>query len=111
MLHCTAGKDRTGVSTAFLLSVLGAERDLIIEDYRLTNIDVPRQADFIEQTVGLPEGMDRAEMMHHAGVPEDAIGDFLSGLDERWGGPLDYLRSIGISEDTFDAVRTAFLED
>ena len=28
LIHCTAGKDRTGVSTAFLLSVLGVERSL-----------------------------------------------------------------------------------
>ena len=37
VLHCTAGKDRTGVSTAFLLSILGVSRDVIEEDYLLTN--------------------------------------------------------------------------
>ena len=110
VLHCSAGKDRTGVSTAFLLSVLGVDRALIEADYQLTNRDVARQADFIEQTVGLPQGMDRAAMMHAAGVPETAIGDFLDGLHARWGGPLEYLRSIGVSEQTMDAVRREFLE-
>ena len=110
-LHCTAGKDRTGVSTAFLLSVLGVDRALIEADYVLTNRDVPRQVDFIESTVGLPDGMNRQAMMHAAGIPKDAIGDFLDGLIERWGGPLDYLRSIGISDATMDEVRGAFLED
>ena len=109
-LHCTAGKDRTGVSTAFLLSVLGVDRALIEADYVLTNRDVPRQVDFIESTVGLPQGVDRQAMMHAAGIPEDAMSDFLDGLNERWGGPLDYLRSIGISEATMDRVRAAFLE-
>ena len=33
LLHCTAGKDRTGVSTAFLLSVLGVSREVIEADY------------------------------------------------------------------------------
>ncbi len=111
VLHCTAGKDRTGVSTAFLLSVLGVDRALIEADYILTNRDVGRQADFIERTVGYPEGMDRATMMHAAGVPETAIGDFLDGLEARWGGPLGYLRSIGVSEATLDDVRREFLED
>ena len=32
VLHCTAGKDRTGVSTAFLLSILGVSRDIIEAD-------------------------------------------------------------------------------
>jgi hypothetical protein len=37
-------------------------------------------------------------------------GGTVDGLQERWGGPLDYLRSIGISNATLNAVRTAFLE-
>lgn len=110
LLHCTAGKDRTGVSTAFLLSVLGVDRTLIEADYALTNRDVARQADFIENTTGFPEGMNRDSMMHAAGVPEHAMRDFLNGLHERWGGPLDYLRSIGISDATMEAVREEFLE-
>lgn len=111
VLHCTAGKDRTGVSTAFLLSVLGVDRALIEADYILTNRDVARQADFIEKTVGFPAGMDRNDMMRAAGIPEEAIGDFLDGLEERWGGPLAYLREIGISEEKMESVRVAFLED
>ena len=110
LLHCTAGKDRTGVSTAFLLSVLGVDRALIEEDYILTNRDVARQVDFIEDTIGLPEGMNRESMMRVAGIPEDAIGDFLDGLQETSGGPLGYLRSIGINEDMMNAVRNEFLE-
>lgn len=110
LIHCTAGKDRTGVSTAFLLSVLGVDRALIEADYLLTNRDVARQVDFLEETVGLPEGTDRATMMRLAGVPEDAMRDFLDGLEEKWGGPLAYLRSIGISEAAMEAVRREFLD-
>ena len=110
VIHCTAGKDRTGVSTAFLLSVLGVDRAWIEADYILTNRDVTRQADFIERTTGFPEGVDRELMMHHAGVPETAMKDFLDGLHERWGGPLEYLRDIGIDAATMEAVREHFLE-
>jgi protein tyrosine/serine phosphatase len=110
VLHCTAGKDRTGVSTAFLLSVLGVDRAVIEADYILTNQDVARQAEYIEKTTGFPEGMDRNSMMRAAGVPEDAISDFLDGLQDRWGGPLGYLRSIGISDAVMEAVREEFLE-
>lgn len=110
VLNCTAGKDRTGVSTAFLLSVLGVDRDWIEADYQLTNHDVARQVDFIEEHIGLPDGMNREDMMRAAGVPDEAIGEFLDGLNERWGGPLEYLRSIGISDDTFDRVRAIYLE-
>ena len=110
VVHCTAGKDRTGVCTAFLLSVLGVERAMIEADYALTNRDVARQVDFIERTTGLPAGMNRETLLRAAGIPEQAMGDFLDRLEERWGGAVGYLRSIGISEATMAAVRKAFLE-
>jgi protein tyrosine/serine phosphatase len=110
LLHCTAGKDRTGVSTAFLLSVLGVDRALIEADYILTNRDVARQADFIGDTTGFPAGMDRDSMMLAAGIPEDAMRDFLDGLQETYSGPLGYLNSIGITGATMEAVREVFLE-
>jgi protein-tyrosine phosphatase len=37
VFHCTAGKDRTGFAAALLLSILGVERDTIMQDYLLTN--------------------------------------------------------------------------
>ena len=110
LLHCTAGKDRTGVSTAFLLSVLGVDRAVIEADYILTNQDVARQIEYIEKTTGFPAGMDRNSMSRAAGVPEDAISDFLDGLQQRWGGPLEYLRGIGISDAAMESVREVFLE-
>ncbi|HEY4368108.1 MAG TPA: tyrosine-protein phosphatase [Steroidobacteraceae bacterium] len=37
IVHCAAGKDRTGVAIAVLLSALGVAADTIVEDYLLTN--------------------------------------------------------------------------
>jgi protein-tyrosine phosphatase len=37
VVHCAAGKDRTGVAIAVLLSALGVPRDTVIDDYLLTN--------------------------------------------------------------------------
>ena len=110
VLHCTAGKDRTGVSTAFLLSVLGVSRDVIEADYLLTNLDTERQADFIERTVGYPEGYDRKSMITAAGVPEDAMSDFLDGVESKWGSVIEYLEKIGVSREQMEKVRNNFLE-
>ena len=109
LLHCTAGKDRTGVSTAFLLSVLGVDRPIIDADYLLTNRDVERQVDYVQQNFGLPKGMDRSSMMNAAGVPQTAIVDFLEGVDKRYGGPIEYLREIGVTDKTFDSIREILL--
>ena len=110
LLHCTAGKDRTGVSTAFLLSVLGVSRDVIESDYLLTNLDTERQADFIESTVGYPEGYDREKMITLAGVPQDAMKDFLDGVESKWGSIVEYLEKIGITQDQMNKIRDNFLE-
>lgn len=37
LYHCTAGKDRTGMSTALILYALGADDKLVMEDYLLSN--------------------------------------------------------------------------
>ena len=37
VIHCTAGKDRTGFACALVLRALGVHGDLIVEDYMLTN--------------------------------------------------------------------------
>jgi hypothetical protein len=41
LYHCTAGKDRTGVFTALLLSWLGVPRAISEEDYLLSNAAAP----------------------------------------------------------------------
>ncbi len=110
LIHCTSGKDRTGVITALTLSLLGVERTVIEEDYALTNHDVPRYIKFLEQGPGLPTGITPEAMMRLAGVPVDAIGGFLDGLQREHGGPLKYLRSIGVNRDIQDAIRDALLE-
>ena len=37
MFHCTSGKDRTGVASAIILSLLGIDKETIYKDYLLTN--------------------------------------------------------------------------
>jgi protein tyrosine/serine phosphatase len=38
IIHCTAGKDRTGAASALILLALGVDIETVIEDYMLTNI-------------------------------------------------------------------------
>ena len=110
VLHCTAGKDRTGVSTAFLLSILGVNRNVIEADYLLTNLDTERQANFIESTVGYPDGYNRERMISAAGVPQDAMKVFLDGVESKWGSVVGYLQEIGVTNEQMDMIKKNFLE-
>lgn len=42
LLHCTSGKDRTGVAVAVLLLTLGVPREVIVEEYLLSDGEVHR---------------------------------------------------------------------
>jgi protein-tyrosine phosphatase len=110
LIHCTAGKDRTGVTTALLLSILGVDRAVIEADYVLTNRECERQVSFIESSQGIPDGMTRETLLHATGVPEDAMGVFLDGLEKNHGGALNYLISIGVDEVQQQAIQDALLE-
>lgn len=44
LFHCTEGKDRTGIISMVLLSVLGASKDEIMTDYLLTNSVAERRS-------------------------------------------------------------------
>jgi hypothetical protein len=92
------------------LSILGVSREVIEADYLLTNLDTERQADFIESTVGYPEGYDRETMISVAGVPKDAMKVFLDGLQSKWGSAIEYLEKIGVTKEQMEAIRTNFLE-
>ena len=49
LIHCTSGKDRTGIVVAALLLVLGVPEELIIEEYLLSDGEV--RARWIEQAI------------------------------------------------------------
>jgi protein-tyrosine phosphatase len=38
LIHCTSGKDRTGYGAALILLALGASREVVLEDYALTDL-------------------------------------------------------------------------
>jgi len=44
VIHCTAGKDRTGFASALILHALGVSDDVIAKDYLLTNQHYKRDA-------------------------------------------------------------------
>ena len=56
LIHCTAGKDRTGVICALILSLCGVEDEVIAHEYSLTNLGFkPRRAATIREIVAHSE--------------------------------------------------------
>jgi protein-tyrosine phosphatase len=108
---CMAGKDRTGVFSAFLLGILGVGDLDIVADYVLTH-------DVVEQihARGRAERPDRDEAWKD--MPEDLLGahapsmeGLLAGVHAKYGTWLGYADAIGLEEDVVMRVRELMLED
>ena len=98
VIHCTAGKDRTGVTTAMALDLAGVDRSIIEADFELTNRDTARWIAWFEANGRIEMQSNPDEARRRFGVPPEAIGVFLDGLDERYGGVRGYLASVGLTD-------------
>ncbi|WP_460772648.1 tyrosine-protein phosphatase [Microbacterium sp. GXF7504] len=106
LVHCTAGKDRTGVSTALVLDAAGVERDAVVADYassqdRLAGPWADRMLGMVTQ-MGVPLDDEIRDLV--AGTPASAIEQAFAWIDAQ-GGSAAYLRSGGLTDAELDALR------
>jgi len=106
LVHCTAGKDRTGVATALLLDVVGADRDAIVADYTLSEQNLAGEwAERMLQGItrmGVPMLPQIVALV--TATPPDAMHAMLAWLDDQ-GGTAAYLRSGGLADEELGRLR------
>jgi protein-tyrosine phosphatase len=110
VVHCTAGKDRTGLIVTLLLGLVGVPAATIIEDYALSS----------QYLVGtyLEEARQRAAnngipwewFQHQVICPPEFMQTTLQYLNERHGSIDAYMRRIGLSQEQCECLRQALLE-
>ena len=107
LVHCTAGKDRTGVAIALLLDAVGADRSAVIADYASSEANLAGAwADGMFAMIamlGVPRTPALEELM--AGTPAAAINEALTWVDREHGGSAGYLRSGGLTAEELAALR------
>jgi protein-tyrosine phosphatase len=110
VFHCSAGKDRTGLSAMFLLTILGVPRETITRDYDLTNaLTAPMREHVYAQL--RENGIDPTPLAAIFGAPVTLLETAYTYLDDQYGGPLAYLRSEGgVDDSTIEALRTHLLD-
>jgi protein tyrosine/serine phosphatase len=109
LIHCSAGKDRTGVLAALLLGAVGVPRDVIVADYAATG----------ERMAGVLARLQEARHFQGlaANLPAFALdaqaasmAHFLDRLDAEWGGPASWLEAHGAPAGAVARWRDLFTE-
>lgn len=97
-VHCTAGKDRTGVVVAVALSAVGVHRDDIVADYTESSRVT---AAFIESFFGASEKfqqirdtLDPALLASYLDALPEVMQDTLTAVDDEYGSPRQYLLDL-----------------
>ena len=114
LVHCFAGKDRTGVAATLLLHVLGVNRDDQMQEFLLTNhaptLDVLRAQSVpgIEQRLGrkLDEGAVKALLEVH----EDYLSTYISEIEKDHGALDNFItRTLGVDDAMRGRLRSRFV--
>jgi len=110
VFHCAAGKDRTGILAALLLSSLGVDDEIICADYSLTEAAMARTIAWSQ--VHMPELADRYRDIPHVFLSADprAMAIILRELHDRHGSVARFVHEIGVDTSTIDRLKHALLE-
>ncbi len=94
VVHCAAGKDRTGVVVALALAVAGVPDDAIVADYALTAEVIDDVVARLSASPTYAEDMASRDVASH--TPRAAtMARVLEVVDERYGGPPGWLEAHG----------------
>jgi protein tyrosine/serine phosphatase len=108
IVHCSAGKDRTGVLVALLLDVVGVEREVIVADYAVTQERMGPVVERLRNASAFHELAHRVAAFAYEARPE-TMRLFLDHLDARWSGGEGYFIAQGVEPATIDAWRALFV--
>jgi len=100
MIHCHAGKDRTGIGAALILSMLGVPRDTIMADYLYSNDRL------------LNDGIERTPIEQvYWGVETKWLQASFDAIEEQYGSVDRYIEvALGIDAETRARIRQNLLQ-
>ncbi len=104
LVHCAAGKDRTGVVVALALDAAGVDRDMIVGDYLATGERIEAIVARLVSSPTYGPGLGGRDPQEHAPLP-GTMERFLELIDEHLGGSVSWLREQGLSDADLERLR------
>ncbi|MFF2088308.1 tyrosine-protein phosphatase [Nocardia sp. NPDC058176] len=105
LVHCAAGKDRTGWAVATLLRAVGVTEDDVYADFLASNAAVAPLRVLLEPKIGRGEALSDDLL----GVHPEYLRTADATVHEQYGGTEGYLAAIGLTGDLREALRTRLL--
>jgi protein tyrosine/serine phosphatase len=93
VIHCAAGKDRTGLLSALLLRLAGVGVEDVADDYGESNANLEALTEAWRAEA--PDEEERARRLQLNGTPSEAMVGVLRELERRHGGVREYLLAAG----------------
>ncbi|QAY60704.1 tyrosine-protein phosphatase [Microbacterium protaetiae] len=112
LVHCTVGKDRTGVTVGLTLAAAGVDEAAVVDDYARTEGMLPaRRSHAVVSFLRTqhPEARHLEELAMRSPAP--VMRGLLDDLSRRFGSPADYLRAGGLTDDELSELRRILVEE
>lgn len=108
IIHCTAGKDRTGVLCALLLSLCGVDDETVAKEYELTETGLTSMVPQIMEHLKEHPAMkgNEAGILNMLSAKKANMLGTLELIREKYGGPEGYMiDACGLSKDDVENIR------
>jgi protein-tyrosine phosphatase len=110
LIHCAAGKDRTGLVVALVLGAVGVPNATIAQDYALSSACLgPEYLEEYHQWV-MDRGLDWSRWSHLFETPPERMLKTLDYIDSRFGSLLAFLQCHGLDSDRVATLRELLTE-
>ncbi|GAA3898670.1 tyrosine-protein phosphatase [Microbacterium invictum] len=111
LVHCTVGKDRTGVTIALTLVAAGVDEDAVVADYARTEQLLPawRNESVLTYLRRLhPHARHLEDLATRSPAP--AMQGMLDELRTQYGAPVEFLRANGLADEEIQELRRVLIE-
>jgi protein tyrosine/serine phosphatase len=110
LIHCTAGKDRTGLVIGLLLSALGVTDDEVANDYARTSEATERSLEWLATNDPASHANLSARPAWVLGAEAATMHRVLDDLRTRHGSTAAFLTDVGVHDRSFETLEAALLE-
>jgi protein-tyrosine phosphatase len=110
LIHCSAGKDRTGMLAALIMAALGVDDEDIAFDYALSRTYLLAEPAAAVRQVAASTGLGHRLNLSLMGSPPEVILDALAHVRSRAGSVTGYLLSHGLSQSDLGNLHSALVE-